>query len=44
MDLIYHLLVLLCDAGLTLEDVCAVLERREGVSGLEEKKNRKKEG
>ena len=43
-DLIYHLLVLLCDAGLTLEDVCAVLERREGVSGLEEKKNRKKEG
>lgn len=42
-DLIYHLLVLLCDAGLTLEDVCAVLQRREGVSGLEEKKNRKKE-
>lgn len=42
-DLIYHLLVLLADAGLTLDDVCACLEKREGVSGLDEKKNRKKE-
>ena len=42
-DLLYHLIVLLSDAGLTLNDVCAVLEKREGVSGLEEKKNRKKE-
>lgn len=36
-DLLYHLLVLLADAGLTLEDVRAELARREGMSGLEEK-------
>ena len=36
-DLIFHLLVLLADAGLTLDDVRAELARREGVSGLEEK-------
>lgn len=36
-DLLYHLLVLLADAGLTLADVRAELARREGVSGLDEK-------
>lgn len=36
-DLLYHLLVLLADAGLTLADVRAELVRREGVSGLTEK-------
>jgi phosphoribosyl-ATP pyrophosphohydrolase len=39
-DLLYHLLVLLADAGLTLDDVCAELARREGTSGLEEKARR----
>lgn len=36
-DLIFHLLVLLADAGLSLDDVSAELARREGLSGLEEK-------
>jgi phosphoribosyl-ATP pyrophosphohydrolase len=36
-DLVFHLLVLLADAGLSLDDVRAELARREGVSGLEEK-------
>jgi phosphoribosyl-ATP pyrophosphohydrolase len=36
-DLIFHLLVLLDDGGVALDDVLAELERREGVSGLEEK-------
>ena len=36
-DLIYHLFVLLADAGLTLDDVRAELARREGVSGHDEK-------
>jgi len=36
-DLLYHLAVLLADAGLSLADVRAELARREGVSGLEEK-------
>ena len=36
-DLLYHLLVLLADAGLSLADVRAELARREGVSGLAEK-------
>lgn len=39
-DLLYHLLVLLTDAGLSLADVRAELARREGVSGLDEKKGR----
>jgi phosphoribosyl-ATP pyrophosphohydrolase len=39
-DLLYHLLVLLADADLTLADVRTELARREGVSGLEEKANR----
>jgi phosphoribosyl-ATP pyrophosphohydrolase len=36
-DLIFHLLVLLADAGVTLDEVRAELARREGVSGIEEK-------
>lgn len=36
-DLLYHLFVLLADAGLTLDDVRAELARREGVSGHDEK-------
>ncbi len=39
-DLLYHLLVLLADADLSLADVRAELARREGVSGLEEKAGR----
>ena len=39
-DLIFHLLVLLADAGLTLDDVRAELARREGVSGIDEKASR----
>lgn len=36
-DLVYHLLVLLADAGLSLDDVRSELARREGTSGHEEK-------
>ena len=36
-DLVYHLLVLLADAGLEFDDVRAELARREGVSGHDEK-------
>jgi phosphoribosyl-ATP pyrophosphohydrolase len=36
-DLIFHLLVLLADAGVTLDEVGAELARREGVSGIDEK-------
>lgn len=36
-DLVFHLLVLLADAGLALDDVRAELARREGLSGIEEK-------
>jgi len=39
-DLLYHLLVLLADAGLSLDDVRAELARRGGVSGLAEKAGR----
>jgi phosphoribosyl-ATP pyrophosphohydrolase len=39
-DLMFHLLVLLADAGLTLDDVRAELARREGVSGIDEKASR----
>lgn len=40
-DLLFHLCVLLADMGLSLADVAAELERREGVSGLAEKAARK---
>lgn len=36
-DLLFHLVVLLADCGVTLADVQAELDRREGVSGLDEK-------
>jgi phosphoribosyl-ATP pyrophosphohydrolase len=40
-DLLYHLLVLLIDAGIKPEDIWAELERREGTSGLAEKASRR---
>ena len=39
-DLMFHLLVLWADAGIRPQDVWAELTRREGVSGLDEKKKR----
>ncbi len=39
-DLIYHWLVVLAAAGVSLDDVAAVLEAREGRSGIDEKANR----
>jgi len=41
-DMLYHFLVVLAAAGVSLEDVAAWLESREGRSGLEEKAWRKK--
>ena len=43
-DLLFHLLVLLKSRGVKLEDVEAVLAQRTGMSGLEEKASRKREG
>lgn len=40
-DVLYHLLVVWAAAGITPEDVYAVLKSREGLSGLEEKASRK---
>jgi phosphoribosyl-ATP pyrophosphohydrolase len=40
-DLVFHLALLLVDAGLSFDDIRAELERREGVSGLAEKANRR---
>jgi phosphoribosyl-ATP pyrophosphohydrolase len=40
-DVLYHLLVLWAAAGLTPDDVAAELTRREGISGVEEKRRRK---
>ena len=39
-DVLYHLLVMLAARDITLEDVLAELERREGVSGIAEKAGR----
>ncbi len=39
-DLIFHLAVLLADAGLSLDDVRTEIARREGVSGHVEKAGR----
>jgi phosphoribosyl-ATP pyrophosphohydrolase len=36
-DLLFHLMVLLADMDMSLDDVIAELARREGLSGLEEK-------
>jgi len=40
-DLLFHLCMVLVDAGLTMDDVRAELARREGMSGLDEKAGRK---
>lgn len=40
-DLLFHLAILLADANLGLDDVLRELERREGVSGIQEKAGRK---
>lgn len=39
-DLVFHLLVLCADCGVPFADVLAELERREGVSGIDEKAGR----
>lgn len=36
-DLLYHLMVLWADAGLTPDDIFAILEKRQGTSGHAEK-------
>lgn len=41
-DLLFHLMVLWADAGITPEDVIKVLEKREGISGIAEKESRNK--
>jgi phosphoribosyl-ATP pyrophosphohydrolase len=41
-DLLYHLFVLWASCGVTPSEVAAELVRREGTSGLDEKRNRKK--
>jgi phosphoribosyl-ATP pyrophosphohydrolase len=40
-DLLFHLLVLLAEGGVSIDDVLAELDRREGVSGITEKAARK---
>lgn len=42
-DLLFHLLVLLADMGLSWDDVIAELDAREGTSGITEKLSRPKE-
>jgi len=39
-DVLYHLLVMLAASGVTLDQVLAELERREGTSGIAEKASR----
>ena len=41
-DVLYHLFVLWAACGITPAEVAAELERREGISGLDEKRGRKK--
>jgi phosphoribosyl-ATP pyrophosphohydrolase len=41
-DLIFHVLVLLAYYGMSIEDVSQEMRRREGVSGIDEKKARTK--
>jgi phosphoribosyl-ATP pyrophosphohydrolase len=40
-DVVYHLLVMLAARDVTLDDVLAELERREGTSGIAERVGRK---
>ena len=42
-DVLYHMAVMLAAQGLSLTDVLAELERREGTSGVAEKAARGKE-
>jgi phosphoribosyl-ATP pyrophosphohydrolase len=39
-DVIYHVMVLLAFYGLGIEDVSQEMRRREGISGIDEKKSR----
>ena len=39
-DVLYHLMVLLAANGITLDEVLDELERRRGMSGIEEKRQR----
>lgn len=39
-DVLYHLIVMLVDCGVALDDVWAELARREGTSGIAEKASR----
>lgn len=39
-DVIYHVMVLLAFNGLTIDDVLQDMRRREGISGIDEKKAR----
>ncbi|HVH81941.1 MAG TPA: phosphoribosyl-ATP diphosphatase [Stellaceae bacterium] len=41
-DVLYHLLVLWAAADITPDDVADELTRREGVSGIEERRNRRR--
>ena len=43
-DVLFHLMVLLADREIALDDVFAELDRREGISGIEEKANRSQGG
>jgi phosphoribosyl-ATP pyrophosphohydrolase len=39
-DLLFHLMVLLAEGGVGIDDVLAELDRRDGVSGITEKASR----
>ena len=41
-DLLFHFLVLLVQNGISLAEISQELERREGISGIDEKQNRNK--
>lgn len=41
-DLLYHLMVLWADQGLTPDDIMKILQKRQGTSGHEEKASRSK--
>lgn len=43
-DIVFHLMVALSARGIAMAEVCAELDRREGVSGLDEKAARNTEG
>ena len=41
-DLLFHLMILLAEGGLSINDVLDEMEQREGISGIMEKASRKK--